>query len=273
MFSMKKTFAIFFMAGALAFSPACGSDADSCSSDTDCLAGQYCATGGGVFFQSGQCLNRSSTSEEISANSEDLDATPTANDQDVSVPGLDALEDQDGQEPDAEQPDPGTPTGDQCAADIDCESDIVFPTIEVTQCAYESTCTETGSKIVETQIVHCFEGLCYQKPVQTTIDCARNTAEESCGDLNPSVIWGECEYKAECSQSGVVYGTIIHSFCEAGTCSKQENSEVENNSRCDRNTNGNTCSASGSPSTCNSGTCLMVTIPKEKEEDELALGR
>lgn len=274
MLSMKKICLSIVLTTALAVMAACGSGADSCSSDADCLAGQYCATGGGVFFQNSQCLNRSAVSNENSPDSEQDDAAQSPGNQDIIEHNADDVEESDVEESDAEEqdalqpdtdlPDLGTPTGTQCVETADCQPTYRSIPVEISPCAFEETCSNSGSKIVEEQIYHCFEGLCYQKTEQQTKTCERDTTDNACGDLNPAIVWGECEYENECSTSGVVYGTTTNNYCENGTCSRQESFGVGNNTRCDRITNGFPCVNSlGQASTCKLGICTHKKAPQD----------
>src|SRR5690554_265444 len=77
---MKITSALnlFVICGALVCSAACSQDASlqSCKSDSDCQATEYCALGGGVFFSTDHCVARSDA-RDLEPDADSPDAATT----------------------------------------------------------------------------------------------------------------------------------------------------------------------------------------------------
>ncbi len=250
MFSFYKVSKLVALTIVLSFASACGTQADTCSSNTDCASNQYCASSGGVFFESGHCLDRSSQQGEDSTVSDTQDVASSESEQDTGVANTDNdsmnptdLDSDQLSEPVAEHPDFGTLIDGNvtCTEDTACVPAEYDGPAQISACTFESTCANSGSQIVEHQVFSCFENHCYQKSEQETTICNRNTNGTSCDEQTPQPVWDACIY-ASCADSAIVSGQIAFKYCEAGACTRTETLNVgPDSTRCNRNPRGKSC--------------------------------
>lgn len=259
---------VFLLTCSLALS-ACTSSGSECVDNSDCLSTHYCANSGGVFFASGVCTIRASTtsSKDPSDDMDTVDDTAIFDDTSNDIETDTALNTDTNPETDTNsetdtdaETDTDTPSGDECLIDMDCGFSILGTWDE---CFFLDFCANIGQKERSRTKVQCLNGYCSTENTVESTECNRDTTGEQCGDPNPAPIWEECLYATECSKSAINYGVIPYMQCKEGTCSEPSPAGIGNAERCNRITTGNPCTTSiGDAGSCTiSGTCRPSLLP------------
>ncbi len=122
-------------------------------------------------------------------------------------------------------------------------------------CQFDSICTNSGTQTRTVTTPTCQNKTCTSVVTTATQSCgARNTNDTACGSpTNPP--WGQCLYFQDCSSSGTAKRTVQTPICQAGTCSGVRSVPETNYAICERNTNGESCTARAPGGQMTLGTC------------------